>query len=138
MTALNLTPDQERIAAVDWAEREYRNVDEFTGNDLDIAIKAYIAGRRAALAQSPVSVENERRLEIALMERNFERAKCERIMKVMMSVFSLIHMPDDIKLPDGRVMRFNDPNAAETLRALGKAILAIPAAIAAAANGTTP
>jgi hypothetical protein len=40
--------DNIRLAAIDWAEREYRNVDEFTGNDLEIAIKAYAAGRASA------------------------------------------------------------------------------------------
>lgn len=70
--------------------------------------------------------EQARRLEITQVMLEQERMKNAHLLNVMMSVYSLAPNGEDIKLPDGRVFRFNDPNAAETLNALGRAIHAIP------------
>lgn len=108
----------------------------------DGSVRLYVAARE-------LDVEAERRelaqrLEImdAMLEQ--ERMKNAHLLDVLMSVYRLAPNGQDIKLPDGRVFRFNDPNAAETLNALGRAIHAIPEkaaqALAArsAAQGTQP
>ncbi len=43
----------DREAATKWAEREYRNIDAFSRNDLEIAIKAYSAGRASIPSATP-------------------------------------------------------------------------------------
>jgi hypothetical protein len=74
----------------------------------------------------------ERYLDVAIAERDQARARFDHASKVMMSVYNLAPPGKDIHLPDGRVMRFVDPNAAETLHHLGAAIHAIPERLAAA------
>jgi hypothetical protein len=89
-----------------------------------------VAGTPSAISKmlpDVVSIDDLRReVEILTAERDHERAKFDRVFEIMMSVYSLAPSGQDIKLPDGRVMRFNDPNAAETLHHLGRAIHAIP------------
>lgn len=72
----------------------------------------------------------QREVEGLQHERDRARARFNHVFKVMMSVYNLAPNGQDITLPDGRMFRFNDPNAAETLDALGKAIRAIPEQLA--------
>lgn len=49
--ALGMNYFGEREVAIIWAEIEFRNVDEFTENDLELVVKSYIAGRKSGLKQ---------------------------------------------------------------------------------------
>lgn len=78
--------DKIREAAIAWAEIEYRNVDEFSRNDLEIAIKAYAAGR--ASAPPPAAEPNSNSPEIdgitvpavqAVGERERQRQRFETV-----------------------------------------------------------
>jgi hypothetical protein len=84
----------------------------------------------AALALTADASEDARRDELEMRvlrhERDQARGQYEFAMQYLMRILMLTTGSNDIKLPDGRVMRFVDPNAAETLSALGKAITAIP------------
>lgn len=77
---------------------------------------------------SPAQASDEpmRRLEIAIAERNHERAKFDRVFQILMSVHGLLGPGQDFTMPDGRVLRFMDPNAGDTLHHLSAAIKSIP------------
>lgn len=80
----------------------------------------------------------ERQLEVCGYELQRERFKAEHFFKILMGIFNLLN-PELVKLEDGKIMRFNNPYASETLDALSKRIRAIKddldAAIAASAKG---
>jgi hypothetical protein len=88
--------------------------------------QGHVMPRFAAPAGQHDAGELARRLEITQVMLEQERMKNAHLLDVMMSVYRLAPRGEDIRLPDGRVFRFNDPNAAETLNALGRAIHAIP------------
>lgn len=98
-------------------------------------IEAYT---RNAIAENAERIRQlEWRVGVLAAERDHARAQYGHTFKVLMAVYNLAPHGSDIRLPDGRVMRFNDPNAAETLNALGKAIWAIPEQLASATNPTS-
>lgn len=130
---MNLDIDKERLEFLDfapaplpgyWCERQER----------EFAVWCAAKARATPLAPTPAAAEGqaERHIQVLTAERDQARAQYDHVFKVMMSVFNLAPNGKDIHLPDGRVMRFNDPNAAETLNALGRAIWAIPEKLAAA------
>ena len=97
--------------------------------DLEIAeLRAEVERLRADAA------DDAREIEVLAAERDHARALYDRVFQIMGSVYNLAPRGDDIMLPDGRVLRFKDPNAAETLNALGKAIHAIPEQLRAVAR----
>jgi hypothetical protein len=90
--------------------------------------------RRAAPTEPAV----DRDIEVLTAQVRHERAKFDRCFQILMSVNGLLGPGKDFTLPDGRVMRFNDPNAAETLHHLSAAINAIPEKLAALATPASP
>lgn len=88
---------------------------------------------RAALETA--AQETQRRLEQVRVERDRERACNENLVRILTRIFGLL-TPEDVRLPDGRVVRFDNPAVErEAFRALCAAIRDIPAAIASNASG---
>jgi hypothetical protein len=66
------------------------------------------------------------RLEVAEHRTRVAEAKFERAVKIVSRIHSFL-TPDDVRLPDGRVMRFSNPDIeSEMLRGLCAAIRAVP------------
>jgi len=54
---MSIDIEKERESAIAWAERHYRNVDEFTRNDLEIAVTAWLAAKSNATQPAPIQVQ---------------------------------------------------------------------------------
>ena len=71
-------------------------------------------------------------------ELSVERAKNAHLIRTLVRIHSFIS-PADVRLPDGRVFRFDNPDIQiEMLRGLSDAIRAVPAEIEAAAAIVEP
>jgi hypothetical protein len=67
-----------------------------------------------------------RRLEVMEQRAMVAEARYERAVKIVSHIHSFITQ-EDVRLPDGRVFRFNDPRGdSEMLRGLSEAIRAVP------------
>ena len=96
--------------------------------------------RIAALEKEKAELERQ---NVALLQRceiyGFELARAgsrvDHLAKILTRIHSFV-LPDDVKLPDGRVMRFGHPEVErEMLRGLSDAIKAVPAALAESEKG---
>jgi len=110
---------------------------EIPASELMPFVRAVLASAPKAAEQAPVAdaaradaAEREHCERIVLRaERDRERARNDHLMQVLTRIYGLL-TPEDVRLPDGRVMRFDNPEIErKILRGLCAAIRAIPAAI---------
>lgn len=71
-------------------------------------------------------------IEMLTYERDVARAHRNALANILTAIHAQLS-PPDVSLPDGRVMRFHDPNAVQTLHVLSERIRAIPDELARAA-----
>jgi len=73
----------------------------------------------------------ERECEVRYHEREQDRARNDRAVKILTGIYALLH-PREIPTEDGRVFRFVAPNANELLQELANRFRAIPDELGAA------
>lgn len=95
------------------------NLGAGTNEEFDVAKRAW----NSAIEQHEQLAQ---RLKVAEHRVLVAEARFERAVKIISHIYSFV-TPEDVRLPDGRVFRFNDPRGeGEMLRGLSEAIRAVP------------
>ncbi|WP_186276539.1 hypothetical protein [Burkholderia gladioli] len=88
-----------------------------------------LAFARAILAASPAPAISES--DVLRHRALAAEARCDHVIKILTRIHGFL-LPNDVRLPDGRVFEFNNPKVEhEMLRGLRDAIRAVPDEIAA-------
>ncbi|SIT25264.1 hypothetical protein [Achromobacter sp. MFA1 R4] len=120
----------EQVAFEAWGMAGCEMVDDPQSGRFDIARHcAWEAWKARASVADPAAGDALRRTEMYRLERDYERAKNERLIAILVGIHNLT-LPAPVEV-DGKTYVFTPPEAVEILRGLSDRIRAIPGEIAA-------
>lgn len=117
--------DRFRAAYMEWQEKTDFIQQRIAAGDLPVK---YLGWHRADVMRDLIDAA-QARAEMFRLERDYERAKNERLIAILVGIHGLT-LPAPVVV-DGKTYVFTPPEAAEILRALSDRIRAIPGEIAA-------